>query len=247
MDMIDPSDPDRTELRLLALLHDSFKATVDPDAPWSPANDHAVAARRFAEQYISDERILSILEVHDAPYWLWKVRGTDNALRSVVCGTGAARLMVRFVELDASSEGKDVTLLWWFHRTLAAYGLLPASAAAIPVPRPRAANRTSVYLKTFAVRPELQLEVARAAEDLVARHARELDAAGEVLVSDDGLRVLLIWRWSGSTPARLVRDGEVVREAIARHPVFAKAEAVDARVLHASACAPRRLAQWDAG
>jgi hypothetical protein len=51
-----------------------------------------------------------------------------------------------------------------------------------------------------------------------------------VLVSEDGVRVALEWRWRGETTARLLRDGEVVRRALENYPIFVRAQAVDARL-----------------
>jgi hypothetical protein len=53
---------------------------------------------------------------------------------------------------------------------------------------------------------------------------------GEVLTSDDGKRVLLVWRWRGSRSELLDRDRDFVREAIAAHPVLATAQAAEARI-----------------
>jgi hypothetical protein len=92
----------------------------------------------------------------------------------------------------------------------------------------------SCYVKTFAVDPAEQDEVAAAAGELVAEQAARLEADGGVYTSDDGLRVLLVWRWTGADDGRLLRDGDVVREALAAHPVFARAQAVDARLFAGS-------------
>ena len=43
-----------------------------------PDNDHAVLARRFGERYTRDERLLTALELHDEPYWIWKTGGADG-------------------------------------------------------------------------------------------------------------------------------------------------------------------------
>jgi ribonuclease D len=86
-------------------------------------------------------------------------------------------------------------------------------------------------VKTFATEPDTQAEVADAACALVTEYAPRLQAAGEVLVSDDGLRVVLVWRWAGGHGARLLREGELVRDAMHEHPAFAKARPLDARVL----------------
>jgi hypothetical protein len=44
------------------------------------------------------------------------------------------------------------------------------------------------------------------------------------------VRVALEWRWRGETTARPLRDGEVVRQALAADPIFVGAQAVDARL-----------------
>jgi hypothetical protein len=233
LDGIEDDDPLRRDLRFLALVHDSFKVVVDLDAPWSRENDHAVLARGFAERFTDDERLLLALELHDEPYWLWRsAPDRDAALESMLARLPDVELFARFVELDAGNEGKDLSFLWWFRRTLARRGLLPAhhlDAIAEDAGQPYVE-----YVKTFAVRPEEQAAVAEALDELVEAHAAELGADGQVLISDDGLRVLLAWRWRGARAARLNADGEVVRKELEEHPILGEIEAVDARLYRAS-------------
>jgi hypothetical protein len=68
---------------------------------------------------------------------------------------------------------------------------------------------------------------------VIADRAARLDADGRVLVSEDGLRVVLMWHWQGSGTARLLRDGEVVRQALTAQPVLVSAQALDARLYRA--------------
>lgn len=223
-------DPLRDDLRFLALVHDSFKSAVRPEGGWSPENDHAVLARRFAERHTTDERLLAALELHDEPYWQWRNGG---GVRSVLERVPDVELFARFVELDASTEGKDLSFLWWFRRELALSELLPEHAHLPPLEPP--AGEQVVYVKAFAVEPEDQDAVAAALRQLVAEHAAALGAAGDVLVSDDGLRVLLTWTWRGPTGGRLLRDGDLVRDAMQRHPVLRRVQPLDARVFRAPA------------
>ena len=114
------------DLRVLALVHDSFKAEVRPHERWSPDNDHATLARRFAERFTSDERLLATLELHDEPYWIWRHADTpEQALQTLLGRLPDLELFAHFVELDAANEGKDLTFLWWFRRELAITGRLP--------------------------------------------------------------------------------------------------------------------------
>jgi hypothetical protein len=222
-------DPLRGDPRFLALTHDSFKAEVNPNAPWSRDNDHAMCARRFAEPYTSDERLLTTLELHDEPYWIWRTADApEQALRPLLKRVPDPELFARFVELDAANEGKDLTFLWWFRRELAIAGRLPAH----PATGPDGKGPTIVYAKAFATSPEQQPAVARAAQRLVAEQRNRMHGDGEVLTSDDGLRVVLLWRWHGSRRELIDRDADVVREAFAAHPVFADTRAVEARIFH---------------
>jgi hypothetical protein len=229
LERITDDDPLRDDLRVLALVHDSFKAAVRPGERWSRDNDHAVLARRFAERFTDDERLLAALELHDEPYWIWRNAGAPaSCLAAMLKRIPDVELYAHFVELDASTEGKDLSFLWWFRRELALAGLLPPHR--VPPPIEPVSGRQRLYVKTFAVEPAEQEEIAAAARALLAEHASQLEADGGVFTSDDGLRVLLVWRWTGTDGGRLLRDGDVVREALAAHPVLARAQAVDARL-----------------
>src|SRR5215216_415988 len=74
----EPAGRRRDELRFLALVHDALKHRVRPDAAFSLDNDqHGVLARRFAERYTADRRVLCTLELHDEPYHIWRTRPHD--------------------------------------------------------------------------------------------------------------------------------------------------------------------------
>jgi hypothetical protein len=227
-----PNDDElRPDLRFIALIHDSFKAEVRPDEPWSPDNDHAVLARRFAERYTADERLLTTLELHDEPYWIWHTAATaDPSLQPLLERVTDSELFARFIELDAATEGKDLTFLWWFRRELAQVGQLPRHAAA----HADGPNEDVVYIKAFATTPQQQAAVARAADALVAEQQHRMDAHGHVLISDDGLRVVLQWSWHGSRRELIERDEEVVRDGLAAHPILGRVRPVEARIFHLS-------------
>jgi hypothetical protein len=62
------SSENREALRLIALIHDTFKHKVDTSKSRSGENHHAMIARRFAEEFITDTSILDIIELHDEAY-----------------------------------------------------------------------------------------------------------------------------------------------------------------------------------
>ncbi len=116
----------RRELRLLALLHDALKFKVNHARPRRGENHHAMRARRFAEGYIEDERLLAVLELHDRPYGMWrKLRRTGRLDRGrfedMLRRIPDLALFERFVELDSSTEGKHPEPLEWFKSELSRY------------------------------------------------------------------------------------------------------------------------------
>jgi len=118
----------RSELRFIALVHDSFKYRV---ANWRPKvgeNHHAMRARRYAERYTDDERLLATIEMHDRPYNLWRrpPRGKfeERRLMRMVKRIADLDLFLRFLELDGSTEGKDPEPIRAFKDELARRRLL---------------------------------------------------------------------------------------------------------------------------
>jgi hypothetical protein len=117
----------RAELRFLALIHDSMKYRVREWLPKVGANHHAMRARRFAERYTDDERLLATIEHHDRPYALWrKLRRTgrtdEERLRRMIEDIPDADLFARFVELDGSTEGKNPEPIAWLEQQLRSGG-----------------------------------------------------------------------------------------------------------------------------
>jgi hypothetical protein len=109
----------REQLRFLALVHDALKYQVRQWLPKAGENHHATRARRFAERYTDDERLLAALELHDRPYGIWRRtrRGSQRerrALDELIPRLPDPSLFMRFVELDGSTEGKNSEPIEWF-------------------------------------------------------------------------------------------------------------------------------------
>lgn len=58
----------RSSLRLIALIHDTFKNKSDHMQSRMRKKSHGYWARQFAKQYINDEGVLTVIELHDEPY-----------------------------------------------------------------------------------------------------------------------------------------------------------------------------------
>ncbi len=117
----------RADLRFVALVHDSLKVDVDHSRSRTGENHHAMRARRLAERYVDDERLLAAIELHDAPYAIWRrVRrsGSDgeHAFDRMMERIPDRDLFARFVELDGSTGGKDPAPVEWFKLELARHG-----------------------------------------------------------------------------------------------------------------------------
>lgn len=118
-------DPlDRQRLRLITLLHDTFKYRVDRTRPRAGENHHAMLARRFAERYVEDEEILEVIELHDEAYNAW-ARGhrhgrwdaAEARARRLVDRLGPSLgLYARFYRADNRTGSKDQAPLRWFEQ-----------------------------------------------------------------------------------------------------------------------------------
>jgi hypothetical protein len=127
----------REELRFLALVHDSLKYSVQNWRPKTGENHHAMRARRFAERYVDDERLLATIEQHDRPYSLWrrlrrKGQLDEHALTEMVNRIPDLDLFLRFVELDGSTEGKNHEPIRWLKAELGRRGVFERPDSATP-------------------------------------------------------------------------------------------------------------------
>jgi hypothetical protein len=122
-------EPRRGELRLISLLHDALKCKVHEWLPHQGPNHHAHRARRLAERYTDDERLLATIELHDRPYSLWKRmrrqgKLDDRAFEQMLGRLLDHDLFLRFVELDGSTEGKNPEPIAWLRDELTQRGLV---------------------------------------------------------------------------------------------------------------------------
>lgn len=127
-------------LRFIVLVHDSFKYKVRDRLPRVGENHHAMRARRFAERFTDDERVLATIELHDRPYALWrklrrKGKLDERAFRRMMRRVEDPELFLRFIELDGSTEGKRSEPIEWFRRELAERGILDAEPTQAPAGR----------------------------------------------------------------------------------------------------------------
>jgi hypothetical protein len=117
---------DRRDLRLITLTHDSLKYLVDPGRSRSGENHHASRARRFAERYITDGRVLSIIALHDEGIHLWNrwhytrdAQAIEVRLDVLLDQLGGDwPLFVQFFRCDNDTPSKNPEPVLWFEEML---------------------------------------------------------------------------------------------------------------------------------
>jgi hypothetical protein len=216
-------------LRFLALVHDSMKWAVRRDMAWSPENDHAVLARRVAERHTSDPRLLQTTELHDEAYWIFRHSPREpEPLEALLARLPDTELYLRFVELDASTEGKEPTFLVWLRNELGLRGLLPPGR---PDPPDPGGGGQTIFLIEWATESGHQARFA-AALGLALLGAPGADEweRGEILRSTDGARVVLLGR-AAMRPDRAMLRGRTFARRVVEQVDQTGVHILEARVL----------------
>ncbi len=112
----------REKLRLIAIIHDTFKYRVDITKQIGGENHHAMLARRFAEKYIKDKEILDIIELHDEAFASWQKGNRDTkwdkaearALKLLDKVGNCIKLYLMFYKCDNETGGKSQDCYVWF-------------------------------------------------------------------------------------------------------------------------------------
>lgn len=118
------NEVNRKDLRLIALLHDTFKYMVDDSKPKHGDNHHGHYAKIFASQYIKNNDLLSIIELHDEAYNAWasgdrrgdwnKAVKRANQLIQGLLIEGTIDLYVDFYRCDNETGDKTQECFKWF-------------------------------------------------------------------------------------------------------------------------------------
>lgn len=117
-------EPDRSRLRVIALVHDACKDRV---RWWLPGRtDHARLARRLAERHVSDPGVLKVVARHDDAFRAWRF-GRRTGLwpvsrwlaRRLVRDLGAELpLFLAFYRADNATGDKSPDDRLWFEALL---------------------------------------------------------------------------------------------------------------------------------
>jgi hypothetical protein len=117
-------DEDRQDLRLIALVHDTFKHKVDRNQPKVGANHHGTIARVFAQKFRKEHDLLKIIELHDEAYNSWgtgnrrgdwyKAEKRANQLIQGLMIEGCLDLYLKFYKCDNRTGDKEQDNYDWF-------------------------------------------------------------------------------------------------------------------------------------
>jgi hypothetical protein len=118
---------DRTDLRLVAFIHDTFKHKVNTDKPKVGENHHAMIARRFAEKYNLHYDLLEVIELHDEAYNAWSMGDRKGNWKGAEERIGRLfnrltdqnfSLYMTFYQCDNETGNKSQENFEWFRKQL---------------------------------------------------------------------------------------------------------------------------------
>jgi len=111
----------RSDLRIIAMVHDTFKYKVDLTKPKKGSNHHAYLARKFTEQYIDDQSALQIIELHDEAFNSWykgfrtnNWQAAEERAKKLIDNLDDLELYLTFYKCDNQVEGKQRENYNWF-------------------------------------------------------------------------------------------------------------------------------------
>jgi hypothetical protein len=114
-------------LRLVALIHDTFKYAEDRNNPRDWSKHHGILARQFAEDFIDDKNLLTIIELHDEAYFIWRLFalyakpeiGEERLQKLLLQIDSNLELYFLFFKCDTQTGDKTQAPLIWFERIVA--------------------------------------------------------------------------------------------------------------------------------
>lgn len=120
----DESDPLVPDLRILAMVHDSFKHQVQCGKAKVGANHHGYYAKMFMSKFIDDEEFLEVVRRHDEAYYIWRNakrtkdwdRARDMIFSLLENFPQRHQLYKAFYECDCKTGNKKHTPYEWFEK-----------------------------------------------------------------------------------------------------------------------------------
>ncbi len=123
----------RQKLRLIALVHDTFKHLEVRSIPRDWSKHHGMIARGYLEKFTDDEAVLDIVELHDEAFYAWRCifvyqlpKEGENRLRRLLHRMGDnIQLYYLFFKCDTETGDKVQAPLRWFEDVVPEVSPLP--------------------------------------------------------------------------------------------------------------------------
>lgn len=116
----------RRQLRIISWVHDTFKHIEHKGSPRDWTKHHAVYARKFLANYLDDQALLEVVELHDEAYYCWRLAHLYHRLAD--CEERKRMLKKRvgdywqlyylFFKCDTTTGDKNPAPLIWFEQTI---------------------------------------------------------------------------------------------------------------------------------
>ena len=126
VDQLPIDEETRSKLRLVTLIHDTFKHREKKGFPRDWSQHHSILALKFAQQFISDPLVLDTIELHDEAYYVWRgihlYRQPEKAqkrLNNLLARMkGNMQFYYLFFKSDTCTGDKTLAPLKWFESTM---------------------------------------------------------------------------------------------------------------------------------
>ncbi len=107
------------KLKILIHVHDTFKPEARDGVPICDPRSHASLARAFLAEFCDDADLLTMVQLHDEPYALWRAyehRGdlNEKRLQKLIDAIEDWDLFLAFQEVDGNTAGKSPAPREWF-------------------------------------------------------------------------------------------------------------------------------------
>jgi hypothetical protein len=116
----------RSQLRLVAFTHDTFKYCEIKTHPRDWTKHHGLLARHFLAAYCNDSTVLKIIETHDDAYYAWRNARLDHQFQEseksleklLVRVSDCLQLYYLFFKCDTQTGDKTQASWKWFERNV---------------------------------------------------------------------------------------------------------------------------------
>jgi len=133
IDRVNLSSDDRSFLRMIALIHDTFKYKEPKGSPRDWSKHHSVLAGQFMEKRKADASMIKIISWHDEAYYIWRmiypyqqpVQGQIRLDKLLSLLQGDLQLYYIFFKCDTCTGDKNSAPLKWFEMAAEDISLIP--------------------------------------------------------------------------------------------------------------------------